>query len=245
MAELYRNSRDAWADTGLVGTALRKIQQFFEALGNGFKGQGFLSAGQVMERIANGTVGGRGPDGGASANRDARSESEMVGVSRKSWQSMLVRLLQGDKTLSPDLLVGKVGPILSGIGVPTGRIYMRGSKIQTVLKKHKDAHEAIMRLPELLDDPEVVIQQNRQDSDYRIVTSARTAAGHPIIANLKVEGETSRGQPGRIVMTVYGWNDAERGLSNAIRAGKLAYMRDESVVLRLLGSKGDAPLNLS
>ncbi len=46
-------------------------------------------------------------------------------------------------------------------------------------------------------------------------------------------------------MTVHGWTDADRGMSNALKAGNLKYARDESVVLRLLGREEDAPLNLS
>lgn len=101
-----------------------------------------------------------------------------------------------------------------------------------------------MRLPELLSNPDAVIEQRRDDSDFRIVTSARAADGKPIIANLKVEGQTATGVAGRIVMTVYGWADAKRGMTNAMRANRLRYVRDE-VTARRLGLEGDDPLEIS
>ncbi|WP_319823835.1 hypothetical protein [Thalassovita sp.] len=52
--------------------------------------------------------------------------------------------------------------------------------------------------------------QNRDDSDFRVITSVRIEGGRPIVANIKVDGEIRRGQPAQVVMTVYGWSDSER-----------------------------------
>ena len=45
-------------------------------------------------------------------------------------------------------------------------------------------------------------------------------------------------------MTVYGWTDAKRGMTNAMRANRLQYVRDE-VNARQLGLEGDDPLEIS
>ncbi len=132
----------------------------------------------------------------------------MVGVSWEKWQRALIRLLQDDMTLSKDLRLGRVSQIMQHTGIPDGRSYMSRSKIKTIIGKHPETKTAPMRLPELLDDPDVIIKQNRADSDFRIVTSAKSKSGAPIFANLKVDGSTSFGHPGRIVMMVYGWTDA-------------------------------------
>jgi hypothetical protein len=50
---------------GPVMSALERIHTFFRALGAALRGEGFMDAAMVMDRIANGEIGGRGgPEGG-------------------------------------------------------------------------------------------------------------------------------------------------------------------------------------
>lgn len=71
VAEMYRLwRRDRTAD-GLVAQAFSKMRAFFDAVANALLGEGFVSAAQVMERIARGDVGGRGPDGPGGGGKRA------------------------------------------------------------------------------------------------------------------------------------------------------------------------------
>lgn len=63
VAEMYRGWKAQTGDYGAVERILLKIEEFFKALASAFRGAGFDSAGRIMQRIADGTIGGRGPDG--------------------------------------------------------------------------------------------------------------------------------------------------------------------------------------
>ncbi|WP_339816554.1 PLxRFG domain-containing protein [uncultured Paracoccus sp.] len=74
VAELYAD----WAagrrevDGGPLRQALDTIRSFFRAMASVLRGEGFRDAGRIMERIASGEVGGRGPDGPGGRPRDAQ-----------------------------------------------------------------------------------------------------------------------------------------------------------------------------
>lgn len=74
VAELYAD----WAagrrevDSGPLRQALDAIRSFFRAMASVLRGEGFQDAGRIMERIASGEVGGRGPDGPGGRPRDAQ-----------------------------------------------------------------------------------------------------------------------------------------------------------------------------
>lgn len=65
VAEFYadwaRGRRDA--EPGMMTAALNRIRSFFRAAAAALRGEGFQDAATIMQRIADGTVGGRGPDG--------------------------------------------------------------------------------------------------------------------------------------------------------------------------------------
>ncbi|MGN7869540.1 PLxRFG domain-containing protein [Paracoccus sp. 22332] len=74
VAELYAD----WAagrrevDGGPLRQALETIRSFFRAMASALRGEGFVDAARIMERIASGEVGGRGPDGPGGQPRDAQ-----------------------------------------------------------------------------------------------------------------------------------------------------------------------------
>ena len=77
VAELYRIWAARQDMSGTVGKAFSKVRDFLMALANAMRGRGFQSAGMTMDRIANGVVGGRGPDtppGGGAALSDSTRE---------------------------------------------------------------------------------------------------------------------------------------------------------------------------
>ncbi|HEV8033434.1 PLxRFG domain-containing protein, partial [Yoonia sp.] len=63
VAEMYRGWKAQTGDYGAVERILLKIEEFFRALASAFRGEGFDSAGRIMQRIADGGIGGRGPSG--------------------------------------------------------------------------------------------------------------------------------------------------------------------------------------
>jgi hypothetical protein len=69
VAEMYRLWKGAVDGYSGVERILLKIEDFFRALASALRGQGFDSAGRIMQRIADGTVGGRDPSGPGRAAR--------------------------------------------------------------------------------------------------------------------------------------------------------------------------------
>lgn len=72
VAEMYRLWVLRRGQRSGVAKAFGKVRAFFTAMANAFRGRGFQSAALTLERIAGGTIGGRGPDG--STARDAAAE---------------------------------------------------------------------------------------------------------------------------------------------------------------------------
>lgn len=77
VAELYRVWKRDFDDYGAVEKVLLKIEEFFRALASAFRGEGFDSAGMVMQRIADGGVGARGPGRGVRSGAMQAVPAEM------------------------------------------------------------------------------------------------------------------------------------------------------------------------
>jgi hypothetical protein len=69
---------------GPVLRALERIHTFFRALGAALRGEGFMDAAMVMDRIANGEIGGRGgPEGGPRGGvRESRGNADQTAYQR-------------------------------------------------------------------------------------------------------------------------------------------------------------------
>lgn len=83
VAEAYADwarARDAHPQTA-VQQAFERMQAFFRALASALRGEGFVDAAMVMERIASGEIGGRGPDGGASRGVNTSQEKQQRDLS--------------------------------------------------------------------------------------------------------------------------------------------------------------------
>ncbi|GGE24354.1 Adenine-specific DNA methylase, N12 class [Gemmobacter megaterium] len=72
VAEMYREWATARDAAGPLARIFNKVRGFLQAIASGLRGQGFVSPALVMERIAGGTVGGRGPDGPGAGRMDDR-----------------------------------------------------------------------------------------------------------------------------------------------------------------------------
>lgn len=67
VAELYADwATDRAAAGGALARALQRIKALFRAMAAALRGEGYIDAATVMQRIADGEIGGRGPDGGGS-----------------------------------------------------------------------------------------------------------------------------------------------------------------------------------
>lgn len=95
VAELYRLWADGRDESGTVGRALERIMGFLEAVANLLRGRGFISASQVMEQIARGTIGGAAPTptpsgpGGRPGAREMREGGLLPSGARRKFKDLL------------------------------------------------------------------------------------------------------------------------------------------------------------
>ena len=225
VAELYRKSAAGVSSLGNLNRLIARIAQFVEAVGNALRGNGYVSAASVMQRIARGEVGARlstEPEGTAQ---------EMRASDLSLWRDALRRFLE--KKLNPgvDLRVGRVPQVLRALGVPDRVMVMKANKVGLVLAKHKLLPvEALRDLPNLIADPLVVAAQDGKESDFLLLVEAKSEAGLPVVVAVKAEGTTNKGQPASVVLTVYPLDDAKSRVQHLARQGKILYVRDSDSV---------------
>lgn len=88
VAEFYadwaQGRRDA--EPGMMTAALNRIRSFFRAAAAALRGEGFQDAATIMQRIADGTVGGRGPDGpGTGQAAPPREQRDTATAAFRNW----------------------------------------------------------------------------------------------------------------------------------------------------------------
>lgn len=74
VAELYREWASSRDNASKMGRIFAKVQSLFRAMASALRGEGFTDADMVMERIASGEVGGRGPDGSGGMDAPQRTQ---------------------------------------------------------------------------------------------------------------------------------------------------------------------------
>ena len=80
VAELYRTWSGNEEAAGRAGKVLAKVKDFFAALGNGLRGQGFFTADRVLKSIASGDMGMRGQARGADGRFITTEEAAMASM---------------------------------------------------------------------------------------------------------------------------------------------------------------------
>lgn len=77
VAEMYREWAGARDARGPISRIFGKVQAFFRAVASALRGEGFTDAAMVMERIAAGDVGGRGPQGPGGGRSNSLADPAM------------------------------------------------------------------------------------------------------------------------------------------------------------------------
>lgn len=100
---------------------------------------------------------------------------------------------QWDANGRPDgevFVLGSTGDVLQGLGAMEQDIYLRSEKVNAILVKHPEMSlEEIKRIPEVLDDPVLIIKstgQSRGGQNTRLVITGtlRAQNGKPVLATL-------------------------------------------------------------
>lgn len=87
-------------------------------------------------------------------------------------------------------ILGETGDVLQGLGAMEQDIYLRSEKVNAILAKHPEMSlEEIKRIPEVLDDPVLIVKstgQSRVGQNTRLVITGalRAQNGKPVLATL-------------------------------------------------------------
>lgn len=87
-------------------------------------------------------------------------------------------------------ILGETGDVLQGLGAMEQDIYMRSEKVNKILQEHQEMTlEEIKRIPEVLDDPVLIVKstgQSRGGQNTRLVITGalRAQNGKPVLATL-------------------------------------------------------------
>ncbi len=136
-------------------------------------------------------------------------------------------------------ILGETGDVLQGLGAVEQDIYLRSEKVNNIMEKHPEMTlSEIKRIPEVLDDPILVLSSSnagRRSRNSRLVifSEARAQNGQPIMAVLDLQPVENRIiiNDMQKVNSAYTRNNAE----NYIRKSKVLYA-DEDKTMPLLSS---------
>ncbi len=136
-------------------------------------------------------------------------------------------------------ILGETGDVLQGLGAMEQDIFLRSEKVNNIMEKHPEMTlSEIKRIPEVLDDPILVLSSSnagRRSRNSRLVifSEARAQNGQPIMAVLDLQPVENRIiiNDMQKVNSAYTRNNAE----NYIRKSKVLYA-DEDKTMPLLSS---------
>ena len=124
---------------------------------------------------------------------DNRNPTDSADIRYSISEDYVEELDQWDRDGRPDgevFILGATGDVLQGLGAMEQDIYLRSEKVNTILRDHQEMTlEEIKRIPEILDDPVLVIKSNgssRGGQNTRLVITGtlRAQNGRPVMAAL-------------------------------------------------------------
>lgn len=186
VAELYADWAQARRDApaGPLRAALERIRSFFEAVASALRGEGFQSAATVMERIASGEVGGRGPDGPGGGRETAVKEQRgEVGISDIERVAKQVRDVLAGKKLSQPIALTRTPPVLEAlIGKPVPIVISENVIWKANADKHALTASQIIAAIEGLNDPVMVFDSATTDQSLVALVDMESEARPVVVA---------------------------------------------------------------
>ena len=84
-------------------------------------------------------------------------------------------------------ILGSTGPVLQGLGAVENDLYMDGDKINKILQDHPEMTlEEIKKLPEILEDPVLVLKSRTNPNSIVVFGDYRAQNGRPILAAINL-----------------------------------------------------------
>ncbi len=121
----------------------------------------------------------------------ARPQSAVRESVRPAFISEVEQWARDGMKAATTFVLGETGSVLQGLGATENDILLRGDKIKDILGKHSEMTiEEIKRIPQILDDPILILKSqnvrrgDRENTRMVIFGAVKTASGQPVMAVL-------------------------------------------------------------
>lgn len=117
VAEMYREWAGARDAKGPLSRIFAKVRALFRAMASALCGEGFTDAALVMDRIASGQIGGRGPDGPGHVRGNAPSSEMRSAAGRRPvrFDDVTIGGDLGSIASHPDYAAAKAGDVVAAV----------------------------------------------------------------------------------------------------------------------------------
>ncbi|MFV0303026.1 MAG: hypothetical protein ACK5IP_19525, partial [Paracoccus sp. (in: a-proteobacteria)] len=218
VAELYADWAQGRRDDppGPITRALDRIRSFFRALASALRGEGFQDAARIMERIASGEVGGRGPDGPGGIDsgqereqRDTRLASEVSAV----WNGQ-----RPDRPVLVSRSMPSVYQALFGKDLP---LMISASVIKKAGNHGLTLNDVVSALNGL-SSPVMVFDSTNESSNLTALIEMAAEDGRPVVVAIDADHRVGKLEISRIA-TIHGKNNPD-AIMSWIGSGYLRYV---------------------
>jgi hypothetical protein len=219
VAELYRVWKRDFDDYGAVERILLKIEEFFKALASAFRGEGFDSAGMVMQRIADGTIGGRGPDGPGRGVRQGAMRAVPAEM-RAGLRDQIEAAWNGSSQSAP-IVLGRFPAVMRAL---TGKDhpFVVSSAVIRKAGSHGLTLNDVLAAIDGLDDPVMAFDSTNESGNLTVLVDTKAEDGRSMVVAVDAAFKAGRVEISRIA-TIHGKNN-DGAIIGWMRDGYLRYI---------------------
>ena len=155
----------------------------------------------------------KGLETAGSTSGSQRRTADKSGATKKSIrESFYSDIDNWDGKSGKTFTVGRTSEVLKSLGAKDSLIQWHSRKIVTILSKHKNiTRDIIKQVPQILEDPVVVLTSKQSDSRLVMFGSVKDAEGKPVTAILELQPTNIGGEVEdiNIVVSSYGKDNAK------------------------------------
>ena len=134
-----------------------------------------------------------------------------------------------DRAISPGYFnVGTTSDALKSIGVRDGNVYWRKYKVGSILQEHPEiGTETIKAVPEILEQPTVVLKSLTQENSIVLFGDLRGRNGERVMAALHLTPKKSGGMEAEFSLIASAYGRTEKNVQNLLRKSEILYLDKE------------------
>lgn len=216
VAELYREWAADRETSSPVGRIMGKIFAFLDALASALRGEGFIDAALVMERIASGEVGSRGPHSPGPGRRGA---SEM----RAETREKIAAAWNGSRPDMP-IFTGQLPPVFRALTGKDNQLVISSNVVRKA-GSHGLTLKDVVAAIEGLENPIMVFDSTNETGNLTALVESSAQDGRSLVVAIDAHYRAGKIEVSRIA-TIHGKNTAA-GIIGWMKGGYLRYINKQ------------------